>query len=231
MSEMTKEAFGVMAELGTRRHILGILVRGFDMFLCYFDRAGSIISSRLHLVDDETSFVTAIISFSLCTPTRLGFEPNIVSPSLSSAPTTIRGCYIEVQGRRLMLEEVIHSTDHPYGRGTVVFSARPFSSVIDVAGSAVTEVIVKLSWQVTTQDSEDELLRHAAKCHVEGIIKLHLSSTAARLSDGIRKRVMRSNKYIDRELRIQVLGPRCMPLYRVTDLDDFKAAFISLVKG
>ena len=83
------------------------------------------------------------------------------------------------------------------------------------------------------------MFRLAEHCRVEGIAKLHDASTVlVTLSSGLhgvissRKKATGSqNEYEDRELRIQVMGPACTPLYHVQDLGQFKKAFILLVKA
>ena len=92
-------------------------------------------------------------------------------------------------------------------------------------------LVLKLAWQVPSRQSEDELLKLAQEKGVEGVIKLYKSATLERLSEGFRGRLVPKKMYVDRELRVQVLGPRCIPLKRVSDTEDFKEAFRSLVRG
>lgn len=117
-------------------------------------------------------------------------------------------------------------------------------------------VVIKLSWQLVDQRTpEDELLRIAGQHNVKGIPTLYVSSIIGNLSKGVRGDIVsalsehgeiisynpKSGKitilkdaqmsFHDRELCVQVMGPLCTPLYEVTDLNTFKAAFISLVKG
>jgi len=75
------------------------------------------------------------------------------------------------------------------------------------------------------------LYRLAAERGVQGVSHLYRSTTFSRLSHGFRGRLADGTQFCDRELRVQVLGPLCVPLYRVASLDDFKKAFISLVKA
>ena|SRR5260370_27565797 len=55
--------------------------------------------------------------------------------------------------------------------------------------------------------------------------------TVALLSGGVRNDLCMAESYQDRELRIQVLGPFCVPLYTVEELDVLQVAFLSLVEG
>ena len=88
-----------------------------------------------------------------------------------------------------------------------------------------------MSWQLLSRQSEDAFLCLAESCGVEGVIRLYASTVAGRLSQGVRGRLAREDDYYDRELRVQVLGPRCTKLKNVKDIEDFKTAFRSLVRG
>lgn len=90
-------------------------------------------------------------------------------------------------------------------------------------------LVMKLSWQIRSRQSEDALLLLAHEKGVEGVIRLYRSCVAGRLSDGPRGKLVPKGMYVDRELRVQILGPRCIPLKHVADLEDFKQAFRSLV--
>ena len=92
-------------------------------------------------------------------------------------------------------------------------------------------LVLKMSWQLRSRHSEDDFLRLAAAEGVEGVIRLYGATTVECLSDGARGRLVRTDEYHDRELRIQVLGPRCSKLKNVKDVEHFKTAFRSLVQG
>lgn len=232
-------ALEMMSATGNRRHVLGVAARDFHTFLCYFDRAGSICSTPIHFIDDEIHFIAAFIALSICTSTRLGFEPCIEPPPLSGKPaTSIEGCHIEVEGRRFILDRVVHSATTLVGRGTAVYAARPggmswFEEDIHPSfdRDMPDVVIVKLSWQVTSRPLEDELFRWAADKGVDGVAKLYYSCVVDKLSDCLRGNLVPPDEYEDRELRIQVIGPLSTPLYRTPNLEQFKFAFISLVQS
>lgn len=92
-------------------------------------------------------------------------------------------------------------------------------------------VIIKCAWQAVSKQPEDELFRLAHARGVGGLAKLYGSCTVGHLSQGVRGKICGQRAYQDRELRVQVMGPRCVPLYRVKDLETFKKAFTSLVEG
>ncbi len=119
-----------------------------------------------------------------------------------------------------------------YGRGTVVYGAER----IPERGSLVVpnmpdRVIIKCAWQPVSKQPEDELFRLAHARGVNGIARLYGSCGVRLLSRGIRQGFCDQKAYQDRELRAQVMGPRCVPLYRAKDPEAFKKAFISLVEG
>lgn len=161
---------------------------------------------------------------------------------------SVKGCRIQVADRTFELEDLIKSTDELFGRGTVVYKAksirkhrtRSTTAPSHSPNADATEdseipehVVLKLSWQICSRQNEDELLKLAAEKGVEGIVKLYRSEVITRLSQGLRGRLVPKGlrMYRDRELRIQILGPVCIPLYHVQDLDDFRKAFVSLIKS
>ena len=175
--------------------------------------------------------------------------------------TNPEGAMIRVDGVNFIVEDLIMSTGQLYGRGTTVFGIRPAlfptllitpdetplphrrtSQTKDPARSSHRQLhqslmplngrlILKLAWQVPSRQSEDELLILAQAKGVDGVVKLYKSATLERLSIGFRGRLVPKKMYIDRELRVQILGPRCIPLRHVSDIEDFKEAFRSLVRG
>ena len=93
------------------------------------------------------------------------------------------------------------------------------------------QLVLKMSWQLLSRHSEDAFLRLAESCGVEGVVRLYGSTVAGRLSQGVRGRLVQPGEYNDRELRVQVLGPRCTKLKNVKNVEDFKTAFRSLVQS
>ena len=164
------------------------------------------------------------------------------------------GAVIQVEGVNFIVEDLIMSTGSLYGRGTTILGVRPAASPDAPEGPYLSSpwagirnrrvhaesqgvppvderLILKLAWQVPSRQSEEELLRLAQEKGVEGVIRLYKSATLERLSRGYRGRLVPRKMYVDRELRVQVLGPRCIPLKRVGNIEDFKEAFRSLVRG
>lgn len=228
-----------MAATGNRRHVLGLYAKGLKVKFYLYDHAGTIYTTPLDLRKDAQRIVAAVISLSFLDPVALGLE-SVLQPKVSTSPTEqltkAADCYVEVGGTSFYCQCLLHAPTI-FGRGTVVYEAIPARP--DADGSPIpsnevdvpAEVILKLSWQLPSSNSEDDLLKLAAERGVKGIARLYRSATACRLSDGIRGRLMPAKLYADRELRIQVTGPRATLLAEVEDLETFKTAFRSLVTG
>ena len=258
LSSYALEAFSA---LGNRRHAFGIQALGTKVLVKYFDRSGCItLDSPLDLCNDEGSdikqFISLIIGLSLCTLVQLGLEPylaqeppylqappappNSLIPAPSSSFGSITNYTIASQERgdcyqkHFILTSLLHSSRSLYGRGTVVYAARPHPENNNGDGIAIPdEVIVKLSWQYTSADTEEDMFAIASKRGVKGLANMYAGAIGGWLSNGIRQVILRGrlDGYRDRELRVQFMGPLCVPWYSLTNLDDFKSAFISLVKG
>ena len=178
----------------------------------------------------------------------------------STSLTQTEGAVIRVEGVDFIVEDLIMSAGSLYGRGTTIFGVRPIGSPsrpelpcspsFHDCGSQGKHhrchlheflpqtlppldgrLILKLAWQVPSRQSEDKLLQLAQEKGVENLIRLYKSTTLERLSKGFRGKLVPKKMYVDRELRIQVLGPRCIPLKRIGNIEDFKEAFRSLVRG
>ena len=236
-SHLRESVESAMTAKGNRRHVLGLLSKGPDVSFWYFDRGGGFFSTPLHLINDAVQIASAVMRLALSSAATFGLEPIIQSPSPWEAFELVKGSYVVVDGLRFLLEKTLHVSRELEGRGTVVFAARKGVEQEGQgslrAADIPSDVIVKLSWQDVTMQSEDMLFRRAQECGAEGIAQLYCSSKPACLSTGPRRSLglLAGIHYRDRELRVQVMGPLCVPLYRVKDIEMFKSAFRSLVEG
>src|SRR5258708_11743616 len=231
---LTQYALETLCIVGNRRHVLGLHVEGGKLVFWYFDRAGSVSSTPLMLEKDMRLIVSTVLRLSLVSKARLGYDSFFEPPSAKGMRRlwwSIEDHEVEVEGERYQLLDVIHSGSCLYGRGTTVYGARKIPKLDTEPWGERESVVVKCAWQPISKRSEDELFRIAHACGVDGIARLFGSATVRLLSQGVRNRLCSQRYYRDRELRVQVMGPRCMPLYKVKDLDVFKQAFISLVEG
>lgn len=229
----------IVAATGNRRHVLGMYVRGLKIRFYLYDHAGTIYTTSLDLRKDAQRIVASVISISFLDSAALGLEP-ILKPKTSMSPAELfskaADCYIEVDGTSFYCQSLLHAPTI-FGRGTVVYEAIPAgpdstgSPVLSNEADVPAEVVLKLSWQLPSSNSEEEMLKVAAERGVQGIARLYRSATVCRLSEGLRGRLVPAKLYADRELRVQVTGPRATLLAEVEDLETFKTAFRSLVTG
>lgn len=229
---LSKDALRVVSAFGNRRHILGLYVAGKHAYLGCYDAAGALYTKPMGVMD--TDFITTILSLNRCTPDRLGFEPSVVPPTSEAGlpARDIHGCRMTIQDRTFVLQEAIHVLQDLHGRKSAIYTAVPDESSSPDDKALPSTVIIKLSWQLPHWTLEDDIYRRAEACNITGVPKLYYSAVLAKLSDPKgKRRFLHPEDFFDRELRVQVLGPVCKPLYTVTDLDQFKAAFISLVQS
>lgn len=73
---------------GSRRHVLGIYAKAFDVSFYVYDHAGTIYTSPLDLRTHALDFISAIICLSLLDPIALGLEP-IFAASSTLSPSSL----------------------------------------------------------------------------------------------------------------------------------------------
>lgn len=249
LTDFARKAF---SETGVRRHVLGVSVRGPKIAFCYYDRAGSVCSSWMHLVNDTADVVTALALIALGDREQLGFEPFIQAP-VDAPMDSIKGCTVDLSGQKYVLDRVIHASYTLFGRDTTYHAAHPVQDpdVVMIGGDELAppkEVMIRLSWQAARPsdegamsdddevepDAEDDLFNDVNARGVEGVARLHSSHLVKRLStSGVRARVGpgATATYKDRELQVLVFKDVCMPLHCIANMEDFKIAFQSLIQG
>jgi hypothetical protein len=238
---LDRNAERVFRATGTRRHVLGIDVHGPMIRFHLYDHAGTIYTTPLDIRVDTKQLIQSVLSVAMLDPVSLGLEPTLCDNMGRSSRTILPnkgGFYIDVDDTSFYAESLLHAGSL-YGRGTAVYEAMPVVPAIEGPRVSVTdyscgvpdEVVLKISWQLPSSRSEDALLRLAEERGAQGIAKLYKSTILGRLSDGLRGRLVPATMYADRELRVQVLGPRAKPLAQVEDKETFKTAFRSLVAG
>ena len=227
-------AFQMMTHGGTRRHVVGIDLEGLMARFWYFDRAGSVCTSPINIRVQPERFINAVLLLQHANGDQLGSETTL-TPKENQFSTfdSIEGCQLAMGTSMFEVIRPVHITRSLYGRCASFFEAQakhlpgthPNATVLPE------RVIVKFSWQLVTQRDEEEHFRLAEQHGVEGVGKLYLAKCLARLSNSYRGQFCPRGSYQDRELRVQILGPVCVPLYTITDLTTFKSAFRALVRG
>jgi hypothetical protein len=238
-TELAANATRVFRATGNRRHIIGVHVNRMKVHFCFYDRAGTIYTNPLDLRSDAQQLIAAIISLSFLDAFSLGLEPYLASKTPTSPSMLLQGSNsysIDVDGLCLRTYSLLHAGEM-FSRATAVFSAIPIpmessSNALSAIGIGLpSHVVVKMSWHTPSSPSEDELLRLAEECGVQGVARLYRSTVSHRVSEGLRGRLVPAPMYADRELRVQVIGPLARPLYEVNGLETFKTACRSLVKS
>lgn len=238
-SELAANANRLFRATGNRRHVVGVYVNRMKVRFCFYDRAGTIYTTPLDLRSDAQRIIAAFISLSYLDAFSVGLEPYLAAKTPTPPSSLLQGTesyYVEVDGLRLRTNSLLHAGE-VFGRATAVYSAtlvagESSNSILSNLGVEVSSpVALKLSWHTPSSRSEDELLRLAEECGVQGVARLYRSTVADQVSEGLRSRLVPAPMYADRELRVQVIAPLARPLCEIGDLGTFKAAFISLVKS
>ncbi|KAF8339797.1 uncharacterized protein EI90DRAFT_3037795 [Cantharellus anzutake] len=227
------KATDAMARRGNRRHVIGVLVNHSNVTFWYFDRSGGFYSAPVDLVKRPCEVISGLVRLSLSTAFALGLEPAIEFPDPWRAFDTMESAAIVIQGIPFLLQVAVHISRDLEGRGLVLFSARKQDTSEHSTSLIIPEnVMIKFSWEHVGLPRSDSLYRRAEQCGVHGVAQLFCSSTLGHLSEGPRTRLKHESRidYRNRELRAQVLGPSCVPLYRVLPDRDFERAFRSLVE-
>lgn len=246
-----------ISENSNRGHVIGLRVTAQIFTFYYFDRAGSICSEPLDIanVEDLKKLVECILRMS-CTASiqRLGYETLFQPPEISFEEhmaghlepklpdwRTVKEHRVEVEGQTYTLDRVLYTSSSLYGRGTFVYTAKRKlafprqDAKLEDDAAIPSDVVIKCSWQVvgSTRSRSNELYKLAAERNVSGVVKLYASKVVRRLSDGRSPRgfLVQGWEYRNRELKVEVMGPLCIPLHEVSDVSEFRNAFISLVKG
>jgi hypothetical protein len=238
-AELAANATRLFKATGNRRHIVGVYINRMKVRFFVYDHAGTIYTTPLDLRSDARCIIAAIISLSFLDAFSLGLEPYLAANTPMSPSRLLQGennYIIDVDGLRLRADSLLFAGE-ALGRATAVYSATLIhaegsNGALSTLGTDVpSRVAVKLSWHTLFSHYEDELLKLAEECGVQGVSRLYRSTVAHRVSEGLRSRLVPVSMYADRELRVQVIGPLARPLHEISDLETFKSAFRSLVNS
>src|SRR5260221_2272857 len=88
---------------GTRRHVLGMLVRGTWLSFYVFDPSGGAYTQSLNLLSDSKNVIDILKRIALCDVERLGLDPAFISNDMRShtALATLLGNTTVVGGHRV----------------------------------------------------------------------------------------------------------------------------------
>ncbi|SZF00628.1 unnamed protein product [Blumeria hordei] len=151
-----------------RQFVHGFILFGTSLLLWVYDRSGPYCSSFIEIGESPQTLVYVMAAYMSMSDAELELDPNIkyeahqITVSLNVPGTEMTREF------RLFPEPVAHPT-------TLV--TRGTSCYRDLDGGC----IVKFSWRMCGDDSEDELLEHAKD--VDGLVKLVGSRDSAKISE------------------------------------------------
>jgi len=227
----------VFAAPGCRRHILTLSFDQLHVHLWYFDRAGSVNSEMIPILDIR--FIAAILRIGISDRRQAGFEPRILPPAygVTGPGVDISGYRMVVQGREFVLDTVIQAEVYTLGK-TVYLAHRACrdepGDTTNVAGID-DAVFVELQWPLADSPRADEFVHLAVENNngdASGFL-LYASAVITRLSDGVRGSIFPGGAdrlYLDRELRVQVFGPLSTSGLDFKDLNGLREMYTSIVK-
>lgn len=227
----------IFAAPGCRRHVLVLSFEQLHASLWYFDRAGSINSSKIPILD--LHFIATILRLGFPDRRQLGFEPQIMPlvRGVMGPALDISGYRTTVQGREFALDKAVQLEGcSPVKTVYLAHGAAREEPRRDSAEPASVDVVfVEFQWPLADSPRADELVRlAAAKNGDESRSHLCASTVAVRLSDGVRGCIFPGGAdrlYLDRELRIQVFGPLPTSDAEFNDLDGLRETYVSIVKS
>ncbi|TFY76103.1 hypothetical protein EWM64_g7906, partial [Hericium alpestre] len=250
-------ALELMSQVGNRRYTTAIFVRGRMISLWYFDRIGVLKTQEFNYTlmgkkPDPSKLLLVAVALSLCDRDHFGYEPLLRYPSSDTgAPTTVKGADLvlpagKVEDRngqkianKISLKvrgEALHVQYGIVGRGTVVLPVMPSDKEnLPSKFFTVPDLVVKLSWPVSTRAAEDSLIRTIrAKIPIKWRNHLpDLQCSATLDKDDLHlPRTSMSSKTGSPEprvLRILVCA-RALPLYKLRSLVGFQRVFLDFVR-
>jgi hypothetical protein len=213
-----------------RRFALGAVVLGMSVYFGYFDHAGAVFGSPIHLEDDAEVFINAVLN-ACCAGRRRHFtEPPY--PDFVCNPVTFSSDLIDHLNYNLTINGSISSPSEEDSRPSHLFSARCISNSF-VASPLPADVMLEMRWLPCSDLGGTDIqgISHLAESNnIAHMARIHASATACRLSECERAELGLVPS-LDLEFRITLFSPPCVPLHTVSDGKRFKQAFITLVKG
>ncbi|KAJ0168216.1 hypothetical protein CTA2_8440 [Colletotrichum tanaceti] len=169
----------------TRLFLHGLYLRGNLAELFVFDRCGLYSCNVFNIYEDFQRFITALLKYSSMTDAELGLSDIIrhdgVGPFVTlkkDACTTLTSSTLRLANRPLAIPEDMVS------KATTCFRAR-------MPDSDRWDYVVKFKWRLRDDIPEDQVLRHANKRNVWGLLSLDYFDEiidTAELRSGLRHR-------------------------------------------
>lgn len=161
--QLARCAMEILAAVGDRTHVFGLLVSHPKVTLWYFDRCGAVRSPELNInrPEDFSAFIKFLSAITYMKDDALGFNAFFADPTRTKPGTRPDLCQISVdipdhQSWSLKLSKVLACRTGLVGRATLVYRAL----LQTLEGNTETEddVVLKSSWQHVTRKREWEIL-------------------------------------------------------------------------
>lgn len=187
--------------------------------LWYYDACGTVrTKDTISLIDDFEKAAALLVGIAICSPEQLGALPSFISPPPSAPyptswpPENLQNHTLTLRrpsekDMSITLTQPVFTQYSLSGRRTFVYNIDPNRAISDE------EMIVKLSYQVSTRKPEQDLVMIARKAGVEHLPRIHLSGDLFKMSDGVRRIFLERGgiDYEDRMLRMIVYS-KYLPL-------------------
>ncbi|KAJ3543491.1 hypothetical protein NM688_g5848 [Phlebia brevispora] len=194
---------------GSRAFCLNAIVKDDFLSLWYYDACGVVYTTeRLSLLTHFERFAAIVVGFAQCTPEQFGTIPaSVLRPRIpyrrNFPPQDLSDFSLRItdesteQEVEVTLGEPLFAQYALTGRRTFLYTAET-DPIISGRKS-----IVKFSYQVSTRQSEHELVKIARKARVRHIPEVHISADVWKMSEGVRRVFFQDQEYgyEDRTLR------------------------------
>ena len=215
----------------------------------YIDRCGTLCSTQLELhhklynlnkVDGMAQFMSTIISFCFMSDVDFGINALFKVADGGWPRKNLVGSLVVLNNDRgYVVEEVISCSRSLFGLGSALYSAREAASTLPTEedghpGKAHSTHTFKLQWHSRPWTSTQPLYHLAEASGVGNLAEVEEAVFGECIGDGFRwfaAKDLEERFAADARPRLLSMKPVCMPLSFVTDPGQFKAAFISLVRG
>ncbi|KAF7797013.1 hypothetical protein EIP86_008205 [Pleurotus ostreatoroseus] len=202
---------------GTRLFCVNVILDDDRIHLWYYDACGAVrTENTISLIDDFEKAAALIAGMANCPPERLGALPSFMRPPPSAPypsgwpPESLTDHSLMLHGGKeisITLKEPIFTQYSLSGRRTFVYNVERNRDISDE------DMIIKMSYQVSTRTREQDLVAIARKAGVEHLPRVHQSGDLFKMSDGVRRIFNEQARleYEDRTLRMIVYS-RYFPL-------------------
>ena len=247
VKQCCRYAIDVMSKVENRTHFISALVAGANVWICYYDRSGTVYSKSINLNTDDGFYqlILLVMGLNNLDYASRGFcQRMIKQPAVSDASSA--SWTITISNLTFALSKTLE-WKRPYGllgRGTRVFQGKLIN---DVSGKVYA---IKTSWPSKKRTSEVDIII-TAKERLRDLLKDLTFRTDNNVGDdllqrlpshywsediqdmGINNRVRKFMRNSDYEVRIHrvIVFDMLYPIYELTDVRQFMQAYRDIFQG